>query len=74
MPDRLGLRIVAERDVLLVGVRDLDPPEVEFLAGSAIRQVRDPAAPLPEVLAPLVRDIYWYPQLGGGRDDRHPDP
>lgn len=39
VPDRLGLRPVPESDVLLVGARDLDPPEVEFLAGSAIRQV-----------------------------------
>jgi arginase len=37
--DRLGLRPVPEEDVLLVDARDLDPPEVEFLAGSAIRRV-----------------------------------
>ncbi len=39
-PDRLGLRPVPERDVLLVDVRDQDPPEVEYLARAAIRQVR----------------------------------
>jgi arginase len=39
LPERLGLRPVAEHDVLLVDARDLDPPEVEFLAGSAIRRV-----------------------------------
>ncbi len=35
----LGLIPVPESDVLLVGARDLDPPEVAYLAGSAIRQV-----------------------------------
>ncbi len=39
LPELLGLRPVAEHDVLLVDARDLDPPEVEFLAGSAIRRV-----------------------------------
>jgi arginase len=38
--ERLGLRPVREDDVVLVDARDLDPPEVEFLAGSAIRHVR----------------------------------
>jgi hypothetical protein len=35
---RLGLRPVSERQVLLVGARDLDPPEVSYLEGSAIRR------------------------------------
>ena len=39
VPERLGLRPVPESDVLLVDARDLDPPEAEFLAASAIRQV-----------------------------------
>jgi len=39
VPDRLGLRPVPESDVLLVDARDLDPPEAEFLRGSAIRRV-----------------------------------
>jgi arginase len=37
--DAGGLRGVDESRVVLVGARDLDPPEVEFLAGSPIRQV-----------------------------------
>ena len=39
LPGRLGLRPVAERDVVLVDARDLDPPEVAFLAGSRIQRV-----------------------------------
>jgi arginase len=39
VPDRLGLRPLPESDVLLVDARDLDPPEAEFLATSAIRHV-----------------------------------
>jgi arginase len=41
--EQLGLTAVAEDRVALVGARDLDPPEVEYLAGSAIRryEVRD---------------------------------
>jgi arginase len=35
----LCLRPVPESDVLLVDARDLDPPEAEFLRGSAIRRV-----------------------------------
>jgi len=38
-PDRLGLAPLRESDVLLVDARDLDPPEAEFLAGSAVRRV-----------------------------------
>jgi arginase len=38
-PDRLGLRPVPEEHVVLVDVRDQDPPEVEYLARAAIRQV-----------------------------------
>ena len=34
---RLGVRPVPEDQVLLVGARDLDPPEVSYLAGAAIR-------------------------------------
>jgi arginase len=34
--DALGLRAVPEDRVMLVGARDLDPPEVEFLASSPI--------------------------------------
>jgi arginase len=35
---RLGLRPVAEQQVMLVDARDLDPPEVTYLAGSQIRR------------------------------------
>ncbi|GAA5130877.1 hypothetical protein GCM10023320_53380 [Pseudonocardia adelaidensis] len=38
-PERLGLRPVPERDVVLVDARDLDPPEAEYLARSGIRRV-----------------------------------
>ena len=36
--DRVGLRAVPEDRVTLVDARDLDPPEAEYLAGSAIRR------------------------------------
>src|SRR5918998_1377121 len=54
-PDRLGLRPVPEEDVVLVDARDLDPPEVEYLARSAIRRVpvagvRDAVPPAPVYL------------------------
>lgn len=39
-PDRLGLSPVLEVDTVLVGGRDLDPPEVEFLASSSVGQLR----------------------------------
>jgi arginase len=35
---RLGLRPVPERQVLLVGARDLDPPEVSYLGQARIRR------------------------------------
>jgi arginase len=46
----IGLRPVAEDRVLLVDARDLDPPEVEYLARSAIgrRSVREAATALPD--------------------------
>jgi arginase len=56
--DAGGLRGVDESRVVLVGARDLDPPEVEFLAGSPIRQVAVEeldAAALPE--GPLVLHV-----------------
>lgn len=34
--DRLGLRAVAEDRIVLVDARDLDPPEKEYLSGTAI--------------------------------------
>jgi arginase len=36
---RLGLAPVPERDIALVGARDLDPPEADYLAGAQIRQL-----------------------------------
>jgi len=56
--DAGGLRGVEESRVVLAGARDLDPPEVEFLAGSAVRQVAVEdldAAALPE--GPLVLHV-----------------
>jgi arginase len=46
----IGLTPVDEDRVLLVDARDLDPPEVEYLARSAIRRcaVRDAATALPD--------------------------
>ena len=35
---RLGLRAVPEHHITLVGARDLDPPEVTYLAGAQIRR------------------------------------
>jgi arginase len=35
---RLGLHAVPDRQVILVGARDLDPPEVSYLAGAQIRR------------------------------------
>jgi arginase len=37
---RLGLRAVPEDRITLAGARDLDPPEVAYLAGAQIRQAR----------------------------------
>jgi len=48
---RLGLRPVPEHSVLLAGARDLDPPEVTYLAGSGIRRaevVEVGSVPLPD--------------------------
>ena len=38
----LGLRPVPEERVVLVGARDLDPPEAQYLEGSRIRRVEVP--------------------------------
>jgi arginase len=54
----LGVRPVAEHRTLLVGARDLDPPEVEFLAGSAVRRSTVPdldADALPD--GPLILHV-----------------
>jgi arginase len=46
--DALGLRPVPAERVVLVGARDLDPPETEFLATSQIRQAPVSTAPVPD--------------------------
>ncbi len=58
-PERLGLRPVAERDVVLVDARDLDPPEVDFLASSTIRRtsVEDVVSVLPDGPVHLHLDV-----------------
>ena len=49
LADPLGLRFVPEDRTVLVGARDLDPPEVRFLAGSAVRRCT-----VPELTADVV--------------------
>jgi arginase len=74
----LHLRPVAEHRVLLVGARDLDPPEVAYLAGAPIRraEVADldasglPAGPLYvhvdlDVIDPVDLPGLRYPAPGG---------
>jgi len=81
-PQRLGLRPVDERDVVLVDARDLDPAEAEFLAGSAIRRTDVPGLgdlALPErpiylhldldVLDPDAVPGVMYPVAGGPSAD-----
>jgi arginase len=78
----LGLRSVPEDQVLLVGARDLDPPEVSYLAGAAIRTCEVaaldpatlPAGPLyvhldADVIDPAEIAGLRFPAPGGpGRD------
>lgn len=45
--ERIGLRPVPPEQVVLVDGRDLDPPEVEFLATSPVRQVPTESVPAP---------------------------
>jgi arginase len=78
----LGLRPVPAEQVLLAGARDLDPPEVSYLAGAALRTCEvaglDPAA-LPsgplyvhldaDVIDPAQIPGLRFPAAGGpGRD------
>ncbi|WP_028922030.1 arginase family protein [Pseudonocardia acaciae] len=46
--EHIGLRPVPESDVVLVDARDLDPPEVEYLSGAAVRHVPIDALPIPD--------------------------
>jgi arginase len=60
-----GLQPVDEANVVLVGARDLDPPEQERLERSAVRWVR-PGEPLEaalDALAERVRDVYLHVDL-----------
>ncbi len=74
----LRLRPVAEHDVLLVGARDLDPPEITYLESSGIRRaevVHLDAAALPDgplyvhldldVVDPIGVPGLRYPAPGG---------
>jgi arginase len=67
-PERLGLRPVPEADVLLVDVRDQDPPEVEYLSRAAIRQV-----PVEEVGAALPpAPVYLHVDVDVANPDELP--
>jgi arginase len=76
--DGLGLRPVPEHRIVLVGARDLDSPEVAYLAGAAIGQVevaaldpaRMPDGPLYvhldlDVIDPAFLPGLRYPAPGG---------
>jgi arginase len=70
--DRLGLQPVREDDVVLVDARDLDPPEVEFLASSAVRHVRVDEVtrlelPRPPYYVHVDLDILNPPDVPGAR-------
>ncbi|MDR2988286.1 MAG: arginase family protein [Nocardiopsaceae bacterium] len=54
----LGLRPVPEDHILLVGARDLDPPEAVYLAGSAIK--RKDTSPTVAADLPGVPDVPLY--------------
>ena len=73
---RLGLHAVPERRITLAGARDLDPPEVAYLANAQIRQVEElstadlPGGPLYlhvdlDVIDPAELPGLRYPAPGG---------
>jgi arginase len=77
--DRLGLSPVPERQILLGGARDLDPPEVAYLQAAEIRQASVPGLTgggLPDgalyvhidmdVVAPAEVPGLRFPTPGGG--------
>jgi arginase len=79
LADRIGLRPLAEDRVVLVDARDLDPPEVEYLAGALIgrRTVADLAAEdLPDgpVLLHVDLDVVDSAALPGLRYPATPGP
>jgi arginase len=77
LPSGLGLEPIAETRAVLVDGRDLDPPEVEALASSAVRRVSlgDIVAAVPDgpihlhvdldVLDPSILPGLRFPALGG---------
>jgi arginase len=62
---QVGLKsAVAEHNVALLGVRDLDPPEEQVLAGSSVKLLRtDDLQRDPLVLEHMVRELRTVPQL-----------
>jgi len=74
-----GLRPVDESRLVLVGARDVDPPEVEYLSGSAIRQVGveeldDDAIPDGPLLLHIDLDVVDSAALPGLRYPVTPGP
>ncbi len=68
-PERLGLRPVPEEDVVLVDARDQDPPEAEYLARAAIRQV--PVEDIGDALPPAP--VYLHVDVDVTDPDDLPD-
>ena len=70
--DRLGVAPFDEDRVVLVDARDLDPPEVEFLASSAVRRVpieslTEDALPDGQLLVNVDLDVLSSESLPGAR-------
>ncbi|OLF18626.1 arginase family protein [Actinophytocola xanthii] len=65
--DPLGLRPVSEHRATLVGARDLDPPEAEYLAASAVvlRDVAEVEAPDGPVVVHVDLDVVDAAELSG---------
>jgi arginase len=51
---RLGLRPVPEQQIVLVGARDLDPPEVTYLESAKIRRAEVPDLAGPDLAGPAL--------------------
>ncbi|MFC4945567.1 arginase family protein [Pseudonocardia sp. GCM10023141] len=75
--ERIGLQPVAQEDIVLVDGRDLDPPEADYLAASAIKHVAVGAIPVPagplylhldcDVIDPQDLPGLLFPVPGGPR-------